>query len=189
MEPICRLTKKDTSWNWFLRTRPGNSKCAVASNQGPCSMFLWSLKEPYHTVWCQPEWPWHSDASEWQAYGACKSFLHCYRNTVCSNIEGDAGNCLHFWAFKPVHIWLTWIHQKRPQATRNDSTETTHPSTSMPPVMMMMLQKYNVTMHYKHSKNMHADMLSRVYLPPQRQKWTTLNQSKWSVICPYLTSD
>lgn len=37
--------------------------------------------------------------------------------------------------------------------------------------LMMMLQKYNVTMHYKHSKNMHlADMLSRVYLPPQRQR-------------------
>lgn len=37
--------------------------------------------------------------------------------------------------------------------------------------LMMMLQKYNVTMHYKHSKNMHlADMLSRVYLPLQRQR-------------------
>lgn len=37
--------------------------------------------------------------------------------------------------------------------------------------LMMMLQKYNVTMPYKHSKNMHlANMLSRVYLPLQRQR-------------------
>ena len=56
-------------------------------------------------------------------------------------------------------------------------------------LIMMRLQKYDFTVHYERGKNMHlADMLSRAYLPTKEKKWTTSNQSTWSVIYPYLTS-
>ena len=99
-----------------------------------CSMLLRPLTEPNHTLWCQPEWPWRSYTSEWQANGVRKSFPHRYRNTVRSNREGDACDCLRSWAFQPAHIRSTCIHRRWPQATGNDSTETTRPSTSTPPV-------------------------------------------------------
>ena len=117
-----------------LRTRPGVRKCAAVSNRSACSMLLWPLTEPHHTIWCQPEWPWCSDTSEWQAYGVRKSFPHWYRNTLRSNREGDADDCLRSWTFQPIHIWSTCIHRKWPQATRNNSTETICPNTSKLPV-------------------------------------------------------
>ena len=99
-----------------------------------CSLLLRRLTEPNHTLWCQPEWPWHSYTSEWRANGVRKSFPHQYRNTVRSYREGDACDCLRSWAFQPALIRSTCVHRRWPQATGNDSTETTRPSTSTPPV-------------------------------------------------------
>ena len=127
MKPIRSLSWKDTSWNW-------SSEQDQVSNRSACSMILWPLTEPHYTMWCQPEWPWCSDTSEWQAYGVRKSFPRWYRNTLRSNREGDAGDCLRSWAFQLIHIWSTCIHRKWSQATRNNSTETICPNTSKPPV-------------------------------------------------------
>ena len=121
-----------------------------------CSMLLRPLTEPNHTLWCQP---WRSYTSEWQANRVRKSFPHRYRNTVRLNREEDAGDCLRSWAFQPVHIRPTCIHRRWPQATGNDSTETTRPSTATPPVNDDAATE--IRFHYERGKNMHlADMLS-----------------------------
>ena len=140
-----------------------------------CSMLLRPLTQPNHTLWCQPEWPWRSYTSEWQANGVRNSFPHRYRNTVRSNREGDACDCLRTWAFQPAHIRSTCIHRRWPQATGNDSTETTRPSTSTPPVS-------------ERGKNMHlANMLSTAYLP---YKGKEVDDIESVSLVPYLpTSD
>ena len=142
-----------------LRTRPGVRKCAAVSNRSACSMILWPLTEPHYTMWCQPGWSWCSDTSEWQACGVRKSFPHWYRNTLRSNREGDAGDCLRSWAFQPIHIWSTCIHRKWPQATRNNSTETICPNTSKPPV------NDDAAIEIRFHRVLWADTLSRAYLP------------------------
>lgn len=147
-----------------IKIMPCNKETRRKDNfnlRSACSMLLRPLTEPNHTLWCQP---WRSYTSEWQANRVRKSFPHRYRNTLRLNREEDAGDCLRSWAFQPVHIRPTCIHRRWPQATGNDSTETTRPSTATPPVNDDAATE--IRFHYERGKNMHlADMLSGAYLP------------------------
>ena len=117
------------SMELVLRIRPSVLKSVAASNRSTYSTLLQPFPGPHHTVWCELERPWHGNTSEWQAYRVRKSFPQRYGNLVCTNRERDAGDCPLSRVFQSVHIWLTCT-----QAIGNDFIETTHSSTSMPPL-------------------------------------------------------
>ena len=50
MEPIRRLTRKDTPWDWSSGTRLGVCKCTAVSNRSACSTLLRPFPGSHHTV-------------------------------------------------------------------------------------------------------------------------------------------